>query len=165
MLRSSFIAVMQQALNPRLSAMDLVYVGFALLKQLLIPVGFMGGLLILVAIAIQLVVTGFGISLKKLTPDIQRLNPLASCASCPARICRLSCRRLSCFPSSGWLFITWLRTTWKVTSHFRCKTSQAGTTQVFRSIESLLWKASFLFVIFGIVDLLRQKSRYQRELR
>ena len=72
MLRSGFIAVMQRDLNPRLNAMNMVYVGFALLKQLLIPVGFMGGLLIVVAIAIQLVVTGFGISIKKLTPDFQR---------------------------------------------------------------------------------------------
>jgi flagellar biosynthetic protein FlhB len=45
------------------------------------------------------------------------------------------------------------------------KNLTAGTTQVFRSLESLLWKASFLFVIFGVVDLVRQKSRYQRDLR
>jgi flagellar biosynthetic protein FlhB len=45
------------------------------------------------------------------------------------------------------------------------KNLATGTTQVFGSLESLLWKASFLFVIFGIVDLVRQKSRYQRDLR
>ena len=33
------------------------------------------------------------------------------------------------------------------------------------SIQSLLWKASMLFVIFGAVDLIRQKQRYQQELK
>jgi flagellar biosynthetic protein FlhB len=32
-------------------------------------------------------------------------------------------------------------------------------------IEKLLWKASFLFVVFGVVDLIRQKRRHQNELK
>ena len=33
------------------------------------------------------------------------------------------------------------------------------------SIQALLWKASFVFVVFGAVDLLRQKRRYQQDLK
>ena len=32
-------------------------------------------------------------------------------------------------------------------------------------MESLLWKASGLFLVFGLVDLFRQKRRYQQDLR
>jgi flagellar biosynthetic protein FlhB len=41
----------------------------------------------------------------------------------------------------------------------------SGVSLVGASIETLLWKASGLFLVFGLVDLVRQKSRYQRELK
>jgi flagellar biosynthetic protein FlhB len=33
------------------------------------------------------------------------------------------------------------------------------------SIQALLWKASFVFMVFGAVDLLRQKRRYTQDLK
>jgi flagellar biosynthetic protein FlhB len=33
------------------------------------------------------------------------------------------------------------------------------------SIQTLLWKASMLFVVFGAVDLIRQKQRYRQDLK
>src|SRR5262245_19430131 len=45
------------------------------------------------------------------------------------------------------------------------KSLPAGSAQVASSMESLLWKASSLFVVFGFVDLLRQQRRYTKELR
>jgi flagellar biosynthetic protein FlhB len=41
----------------------------------------------------------------------------------------------------------------------------SGAVQVGRTLESLLWKASTLFLIFGFVDLFRQKRQYQQDLR
>jgi flagellar biosynthesis protein FlhB len=40
-----------------------------------------------------------------------------------------------------------------------------GANAVFGSIEALLWKAAMLFVVFGVVDVLRQKSRHNKDLR
>ncbi len=40
-----------------------------------------------------------------------------------------------------------------------------GTLQMVASLESLLWKASGLFLVFGAVDLVRQKTRYERDLK
>jgi flagellar biosynthetic protein FlhB len=41
----------------------------------------------------------------------------------------------------------------------------SGAAQVAASIQTLLWKAAFVFVVFGAVDLLRQKRRYQQDLK
>jgi flagellar biosynthetic protein FlhB len=165
MLRSGFIAVMQRDLNPRLNAMNMVYVGFALLKQLLIPVGFMGGLLIVVAIAIQLVVTGFGISIKKLTPDFQRLSPLARLRQLPRQNLSGLLQAVIMLPVFGLAVYYMVADNLEAYLALPLMNLASGTTQVLGSIESLLWKASFLFMIFGIVDLIRQKARYQRDLR
>jgi flagellar biosynthetic protein FlhB len=40
-----------------------------------------------------------------------------------------------------------------------------GASLVAGSIQTLLWKASFVFIVFGSVDLLRQKRRYQNDLK
>jgi flagellar biosynthetic protein FlhB len=45
------------------------------------------------------------------------------------------------------------------------KTVNAGAVQIGGSLESLMWKASSVFVIFGAVDLLRQQRRYTQELK
>lgn len=164
-LRTSFVAVMQQALNPRLNAMDIVFIGFALLQRLLMPVGLMGGLLILIAIAVQLVVTGFGISLKKLTPDFQRLNPLTRLRQMPRQNMASALQAAVMLPVFGLAVYYMVADNVEAYLTLPLKNLSTGASQVLGSIESLLWKASFLFVIFGIVDLVRQKSRYQRDLR
>jgi flagellar biosynthetic protein FlhB len=41
----------------------------------------------------------------------------------------------------------------------------SGVSLVGISIEALLWKASGLFLVFGLVDLIRQKTRYQKQLK
>ena len=80
-LQNGFMGLIQTALNPKLYPRDLLFLCVALMKQLMIPIGMMGAVMIGITIAVQLVVTGFGISLKKLTPDLKRLNPLARSAS------------------------------------------------------------------------------------
>ena len=83
------------ALDPRLAPMDVVYAAVASVKQTLIPICIMGGVLILITMAVQFVVTGFGISLKKLTPDISRLNPLPKMRQLPRQNMRALFRRSS----------------------------------------------------------------------
>jgi flagellar biosynthetic protein FlhB len=41
----------------------------------------------------------------------------------------------------------------------------AGAMQVAGSIQTLLWKATAVFIVFGAVDLLRQQRRYQQGLK
>ena len=52
---------------------------------------------LVVTLALQLVATRFGVSLKKLTPDLHAPEPAApSCAICPGRTCRRWCAPPSC---------------------------------------------------------------------
>jgi len=41
----------------------------------------------------------------------------------------------------------------------------SGALLLAGSIQTLLWKASLLFIVFGSVDLIRQKQRYQQDLK
>src|SRR5580693_6582326 len=77
--------LIQTAMNPRLYPRDLMYLSIGLMKNLMIPVGMLGAIMIGITIAVQLAVTGLGVSMKKLTPDFKRLDPLARLRQLPSQ--------------------------------------------------------------------------------
>jgi flagellar biosynthetic protein FlhB len=164
-MQDGFASLIAMALNPRQSASDVVYRGFGTVRRLMLPVGVMGLVMIGITVAVQLLVTGFGVSLKKLTPDFKRLDPLAHLKNLPKQNLPALLQAAVMIPVFG-LVVYYL-----VASHLGAFLALpltnlvSGTGLVWASIESLLWKASGLFVVFGLVDLLRQKSRYQGELK
>jgi flagellar biosynthetic protein FlhB len=163
--QTSFDGLLQRALNPRMNPMDLTYLGVALLKQSMIPVALLGSSLIMVTFSIQLVVTGFGISLKKLTPDLKRLDPLTKLKQLPRQ--NLPALLQAAIMLPVFAVVIYYLVAGDLDSYVALplQSLRPATTRVFGFIETLLWKASLLFVAFGAVDLLRQKSRYQRDLR
>jgi flagellar biosynthetic protein FlhB len=136
-----------------------------LLKHSLIPLAILGGVLIAITVAMQLAVTRMGMSLKKLVPDIKRLSPLEKLRQIPRQNVPALLQAIVMIPVFG------AAVYFLVTDHFEnylalpLQAIPAGASQVAGSVQSLLWKASFLFVIFGAVDLVRQKNRYQKDLK
>lgn len=164
-LRHSFANLLQTALDPHLAATDVVYLTVALMKELMLPVGIMGALLLLISIAMQLAVTRFGISLSKLTPDLKRLNPLSRLRQLPKQNLPALLQAIVMIPVFG--AAVYFLVTDNLAEYLALPLSNlvSGIGKVGGSVESLLWKASALFVVFGAVDLLRQNSRYQKDLR
>ena len=163
-LRQSFAGIMERGLDPKLNAMDAVYVGFALLKQTMVPLGVMGGVLILITIGIQLVVTRFGISGRKLTPDFNRLNPITRLKRLPKENLTSLLQAVVMLPVFGIVVYRLVGDNLEDYLSLPLRNLAGGATQFVGSIESLLWKAALLFVVFGTVDLIRQKSRYEKDL-
>jgi len=164
-LRRSFVSIMEHALDPRLNPMDVVYMGFALLRQTLIPIGIMGGLLILLTIAIQLLVTRFGISFSKLTPDFKRLDPISRLRQLPKQNFPALLQAMIMLPVFGIAVYRLVGDNLEAYLTLPLRNLAGGASQFVGSIESLLWKAALLFVVFGVVDLVRQKNRYEQELK
>jgi flagellar biosynthetic protein FlhB len=121
--------------------------------------------MICITIAIQLVVTGFGISMKKLTPDFKRLDPIQKLRQMPRQNLPSALQALVMIPVfAGAIYAG-------VTEHLDQFLSMPVANMMGsigtlgNSIDALLWKAGGLFMVFGIVDLLRQKSRYEKDLK
>jgi flagellar biosynthetic protein FlhB len=164
-MQSAFITLIETAMNPRLAAMDLVYRCLGTMKQLMIPVGLMGAIMIGITLGVQLMVTGFGLSLKRLTPDFKRLDPLSHLKQLPKQNLPALLQAAIMIPVFG--FTVYYLVAANLTGFMALPLSSlvSGVGLVWGSIESLLWKASGLFVVFGIVDLIRQKARYEGELK
>ncbi|HWE53162.1 MAG TPA: EscU/YscU/HrcU family type III secretion system export apparatus switch protein [Bryobacteraceae bacterium] len=163
--RLRFASLLQDQLNPRRAPMDQLSAGIGLIKDALIPVLIMGSVLIVITLAVQTVVTGFGISLKKLTPDFSRLSPLSKLKQLPRQNLSGVIQAAIMIPVFAAAIYYLVADKLEVYLTLPLRGLEDGTLQMVASLESLLWKAAGLFLVFGIVDLVRQKTRYERDLK
>jgi flagellar biosynthetic protein FlhB len=136
-----------------------------LLKHALVPLACLGAALIAITLAVQLGVTRLGVSLKKLAPDIKRLNPLSKLRELPKQNVPSLLQAVVMIPVFGSAVYFLVKDDFQNFLTLPLRSVTAGAVHVAASIQALLWKAAFVFVVFGAVDLLRQKRRYQQDLK
>jgi flagellar biosynthetic protein FlhB len=164
-LRIRFADMLNHALDPRLAPMDAIYMGVGFVKQTLTPVCLMGAVLILITLSVQIVVTGFGVSLKKLMPDISRFSPLSKLRQLPGQNIQGVIQAAIMIPTFGVAIYYLIADKIETYLTLPLRDLGDGTLQMVMSIQSLLWKAAGLFLVFGLVDLIRQKTRYESQLK
>lgn len=163
--RGSMAIILRKALDPRLQPAELTGLCLDVGKKELFPLVEMGCILIAVTVAMQLVVTQLGVSLKKLTPDAQRLSPLSHLKNLPKQNFPALLQALIMIPVFGAAVYYLVSDDFTNYLSMPLKSLSLSAAQMGTFIEKLLWKASFLFLIFGAVDLIRQKRRHQNELK
>lgn len=124
-----------------------------------------GSVLVVAGALIQLAVTGGGLTLKKVAPEINRLNPMSRVRELVRQNVFALLQALVLIPLSLYAVFeigkdnleTYLRL--PLTSVWAAVGTAAG------SFESLLWKAAAGFLVFGLVELVRERRHYLKELR
>ena len=122
------------------------------------------GLVVLVVMT-QLATTQMGISLSKLTPDFKRLNFLKRFSSVPAQNIPLFLQALVLLPVVG--LVVYYEATENLGSFLDLPWmgAQVAAARVGGVVATLLWRASGLFLIIGVIDLLWQRHRYTKQLK
>ena len=157
--------LLEQSLRSRIDPAFLMAVAIQLAKKTFLPLAVLGGVLVLVTLAAQLLVTRFGLSLKKLTPDPKRLNPMARLKDLPRQNLPAAVQAAVMVPVFGYIVYALVRNDLEGFLTLPLKSVSVGAAHLGMSIQTLLWKASFLFLIFGTVDFFRQTRRYSQDLR
>lgn len=116
-------------------------------------------------IVAQIFATKMGISLSKLSPDLKRLNPISKLQQLPGQ-------NLPQFFQAFALLPIFALAVWAIVSENLLAFSTlplagvvSGAVKVGESIMSLLWRAAMLFVVFGFIDLFRQRRKHQNQLK
>lgn len=164
-LHRSMALLLQHGLGSRLDPAQVITLSLDFLKRALMPLGLGGAAIMLVTLAAQLLVTRFGISLKKLSPDLKRLNPLSKLRQLPRENIPALLQAAIMLPVFGAAVYYLVRDDFEGFLSLPLKSVTAGAAHVGASLQLLLWKASLLFMVFGAVDLFRQKQRYQQDLK
>lgn len=142
---------------------------FALLRGLTIeaflPLGFAGAMLVALTLAVHLISTGFGVSTKRLLPNLKNFNPVARLKDLPKQNAASLAQAALLLAITAAVLYTIVRDNLGAFMLLPLSSVPAGTARVWESVESLLWKLAGVLMVFGAVDLFRKRMKWTRDLR
>jgi flagellar biosynthesis protein FlhB len=161
MLRAS----LTQAFHANLNVGTFPEIVFMPVKRAFVPLSVIGALTIAATFSVHLAVTRLGFSLKKFMPDIGRLNPAgklrnmafqgpAALLQASAMLVLFSLAIYSIARQNADLLLT-----------LPFASLDTGLLKVGASIKDILWKAAGMFLLFGLIDLVRQKRKFTKDLK
>jgi len=143
----------------------IVEIGRYLLEDMLKLLSPAAGVLLLVTLAVQLGVTQLGVSMKKLAPDFKRLNPASRLKELPRQNMAALLRSVVMLPVFGLAVYGIVRDNLFAYMALPYQSVESAFRHACGSFGTLLWKACGVFLLFGAVDLFRQRQRYAKDMR
>jgi flagellar biosynthetic protein FlhB len=163
--RGTTRSLFRLAFAPELRREDLTKVAWQLAWNNLLPLVLCGLAIAAATLGFRLITTRFGLSLKKLAPDIARLNPLTKIKELPRQNLPTLLQSMVLLPIFLWAVYAIARDKLEGFLALPMESVATGWGFLGGSLMELFWKASGVFLIFGCVDLIRQISRYKQDLR
>jgi flagellar biosynthetic protein FlhB len=164
-LRATTRSLFTLAFAGELGIEDLTHVAWQLFWRHFLPLAGAGMAIAGVTLAIRLVTTRFGLSLKKLAPDPGRLNPLSKLRELPRQNLSSLLQSMILLPLFLWAVYAVARDHIQSFLALPLGSVESGSGLMLSSLMGLFWKAAGLFLVFGVVDFFRQIRRHQSELR
>jgi flagellar biosynthesis protein FlhB len=164
MLRS-FRFLLGRAFGGELTAPEVSRLAGRIVFGDLAPIGVLSGALLAVTLAAQLAVTQFGLSAKNLTPQFSRMSPLGRLRELPRQNLPLFFQAVVMLPVFGAAVWGVVKDNLDTLAAMPLESVQTGALAVGASIESLIWKATAVFLALGVFDYWRQRRRYTADLR
>jgi flagellar biosynthetic protein FlhB len=157
--------LVERAFQPAFGVKDVVFLFTVVLQHAFVPLGLAGAFLLVITLAMQLATTKIGFSLKKLQPNIQRLNPLPKLQQMPKENVTAMLRSVFMLLLFGTVVYLIVRDSIDTLIVIPLADARVGIQQVGSSVVELLWKSSAIFLAFGCIDLFRRRRQYQAEMR
>jgi flagellar biosynthesis protein FlhB len=164
-LRQSMRSLLTVNASPTWGPSDLMQVFWTLSLRHLLPLGLCGMALVVATLAFRLATTQFGFSLKQLAPDLNRLNPISRLQGLPAQNIPALIQAAVLLPVFLWAVYVVVRDRLEAFLTLPLGTVENGAAVLGSSLMTLFWKASGLFMAFGVIDLFRQIKRHRTKLK
>ncbi len=136
-----------------------------LLQKSITGIALLGAVLVGGTVSAQLLVTRFGLSLKPLAPDFSRLSPFNRLRQLPRQNLPAMVQALLLLPICGYAVYLIARERIDNLLLLPLQGVTLGTRAIGESVLTLLWRAAGLFIVFGLVNLLRQQRQYEGDLK
>jgi flagellar biosynthetic protein FlhB len=163
--RSTARELFAMAFAPELRAEDLTHLAWQIAWRHFLPLALGGAAVVVATVMFRLLTTRFGLSLKKLAPDLKRLSPLSRLKELPRQNLPSLVQALVLLPVFLWAVYVVARGKIESFLALPLQSVESGCGLIASSLMELFWKASGVFLVFGAVDLFRQMRRHKNDLR
>jgi flagellar biosynthetic protein FlhB len=163
--KGTTIWIIRHAFERDMTAEEAVWLAAETLSRLSEPLGPAAGILLVVTFGVHLLMTRFGFSAKKLMPSLNRLNPVTKVKEMAGRNLMATVQAILMLAIFGGAIYFIIARNIETLILLPLTDVQHGLALATESLQDLLWKASGVFIAFGLVDLLRQHRQYQKQLR
>ena len=134
-------------------------------SRLAVPLMIAGSVLVVTSLATHLMVTRLGFSFDKLAPDLTRLNPIKNLTNLKNNNPTQFFQALVLMPIFSMAVYVIARDNLSLYLQLPFQTVQSGLNRITATTSDLLWKAVYVFLIWGSIDLFRQQRRFQTEMK
>jgi flagellar biosynthetic protein FlhB len=141
---------------------ELLYI---MTTRLAFPLLMAASALVAVGLVTHLLVTRLGFSFNKLAPDFARLNPARNLKNLKSQNFTQFCQALVLLPVFTMVVYAVAKENLPGFLQLPFQAVGSGLNRVSSSIADVLWKAAYLFMIWGSVDLFRQQRRFSQDMR
>ncbi len=163
-VRSAMATGLAKAFSASLTAGDLVRILLRLSLVTLQPLAVLGGILMAVTVLLQMGATNLGFSLTNLSPKFDRLNPANRLRDVPANNFAHFLQALVMMPVMFWLTWSLVRDRLPELLRLPMLPVAVGAGSAGLLIRDALKKAAWLFLLLGVVMLVRDRARYNKRL-
>ncbi len=157
--------LLSRGFEAEISAKEIARLFYDFVFPVLAPLAAVGAVLAFLTLGVQLATTRAGISLNKLRPDFQRLNPVSRIPNLIRNNAVQFLYALVLLPLFVYVVYLVARAHWPLLLRMPLLDVESGLARMAVSIRDLLWKAAGLLLVLGAVDLVRRRRRYRRDLR
>jgi flagellar biosynthetic protein FlhB len=164
-MKQTMRVLVTRAFQTELTAGEAMVTARIAIERTIVPLTLAGGLLVTLSLSARLAITRMGLSWKGLTPDLARLNGFS-------RLKELPRQNLPSLMQAAFMLPLAAMTVWAMARRnlgaylaLPFQDLQVGALAMLNSLKELLWKAAVVFVVFGVIDALRQQRRYTKDLR
>jgi flagellar biosynthesis protein FlhB len=133
--------------------------------RVFVPLTAVAGMALLAPFVMHLAVTGLGFSFKKFQPDFGRFNPVNKIGQMVKQAPMSVLQAVSMLVVFVWTIYAIARENATIFLTLPFASLEVGLSKIGASIEELLWKASAVFVVFGVIDWVRQRRRHMTGLK
>ncbi len=136
-----------------------------LLQRAFMPLSIIGALTVVLTLSVHLLVTRFGFSLKKFTPDFGHFNPVSKIKNMAFQGPMALLQASTMLVLFSLVIYTVARQNADLLLTLPFTSLDTGLLKVGASIKDILWKAAAVFLVFGLVDFVRQKRKFMKDLK
>ena len=153
------------AFTPRVSASGLAVILEREAGMLLLPLLWLGGLMVAATLFFQMIATNFGVSLQRLTPRFDRLNPVRRLSELPGNNAVQLLQAMVAMPIVAWL--TWMIVRDHLAELLRLPLLPIHTITTVSGelFHDALRRSAVVLAILGSAILIRERTRYASRLR